>query len=76
MPFIIKNKPKGIPLNGILIRSLRQKKKLTVREFSKIVNISATSLSKYENNERSPTLYRAKIIADALNVELSKLVKS
>ena len=51
----------------------RNKKRLTQKELSKKVNISASSIAMYETGERRPSLKKAKSIADFFEVSIEDI---
>lgn len=56
------------------IRELREKKKLTQEELSKLSGVSRSTIIKLENNENVETqVGTLKAIAEALSVQVSKL---
>ena len=59
---------------GERIKSLRQYKKITLREFSKKIGISISFLSDIENSRSKPSLERLKDIAEGLGVAVSYLL--
>ena len=56
------------------IRNLRKKKGYTIEEFSKIINKSKATLSKYENGSISMDIDTILEIAEALEVEIDYLI--
>lgn len=59
---------------GHRIRNLRKKKGYTIEEFSKIINKSKATLSKYENGSISMDIDTILEIAEALEVEIDYLI--
>ncbi len=59
---------------GKRIQLLREEKKINQIEFSKILNISNTTLSQYESGKRIPSDQIKKLIADFFNVSLDFLM--
>jgi transcriptional regulator with XRE-family HTH domain len=59
---------------GKRIKEIRNKNKLTLRELSKIVDISISFLSDIENGRSNPSLERLKSIAAALDTPVSVLL--
>jgi len=51
-----------------IIRNLRIKNKLSSKEFSKILNISESAISLYENGKRTPSISLIIKMADYFNV--------
>ena len=56
------------------LRFLRNSKDLTQLELSKFLNISKSSINKYESGEREPSFKLMETIADFFNVDLDYLV--
>lgn len=59
---------------GEKIKYLRIKNKLTSKEFSKIINVSTSALSLYENGKRQPKLDLILEISDFFNVSTDYLL--
>ena len=57
----------------ILIDQIRNKKNITQKQLSKITGISERSLRHYISGDKSPTLEKLKIIAEALDVKVQDL---
>ena len=55
------------------VKENRQKKKLSVKELSKILNISDVALRNIENLKSIPKINTALKISDALNVKIRDL---
>lgn len=53
----------------------RDKRKLTNYQVAQKSNLSPAALSYIERNERRPTLYSLKQIADAIGVKLSDIIR-
>lgn len=53
----------------------RDKRKLTNYQVAQKSNLSPAALSYIERNERRPTLYSLKQIADAIGVKLSDVIR-
>jgi len=53
----------------------RQRKNITKYQISKNCGISEAALSYIERHERHPTLYTLKMIADAIGINLSDIIK-
>ena len=58
----------------IILKSLRQQKKLTQRNIAEIFHISQTSVSKYEREEAVPDLELIVKMADFFGVSLDEFV--
>ncbi|EKE03528.1 MAG: hypothetical protein ACD_20C00191G0005 [uncultured bacterium] len=61
---------------GNRLKQVRQNKKLTVEEFSQIVNIPARTLGGYEREERKPPLEFLEILKNKFNVNINWLLTS
>jgi len=61
-------------LVGINIKRLRGEKRVTLRDFAKGLNVSASMLSQIETGKASPSLVTLKNIADALGVTVGSLI--
>lgn len=61
------------PSLGEAIRSIRQERKLSLADASKITGMSVATLSKIENGKRSLAYDKLVAIADALEVDISRL---
>lgn len=59
---------------GKRIKKLREKKKLNQIEFSKILNISNTTLSQYEAGNRTPSDQIKEKVADYFDVSIDYLL--
>ncbi len=59
---------------GKRIKKLREKNKLNQLEFSKILNISNTTLSQYEAGNRTPSDEIKEKVADYFNVSVDYLL--
>jgi len=59
---------------GLKIRSLREEKKLSIQEFSDIINIEYNNLIRIEKGRTNPTLGTLLKIGEALNVKLKDMV--
>jgi transcriptional regulator with XRE-family HTH domain len=59
---------------GKRLRQLREKKAMNQREFSKIINISNTTLSQYEAGNRTPSDEIKEKIADYFSVSVDYLL--
>lgn len=60
---------------SFFINKIRVEKGLTIEQLADLASVHRTTIGLIERNERSPTISVAKRIADALEVELSKLVE-
>lgn len=58
---------------GLLLRQLREKSGLTQEQLAKKINRTKTVISKYENNQQSPTLDTLIEMAVIFNVSLDYL---
>jgi transcriptional regulator with XRE-family HTH domain len=56
------------------IRELREEKGLGVRELARILNISHSAISFYENQKRIPDIIMAKLFADYFNTTCDYLI--
>lgn len=56
-----------------LIKEIREKQGLTLRDLSRKTGISNGYLSEIENNQKHPSFFNMVIIAKALNVKLEQL---
>lgn len=59
----------------ILLKEIRTKKNITLRELEKMTNISKSHLSSIERNEKMPSLQVALIIAEALSISITELYR-
>lgn len=55
------------------LKKLRLEKKLTLEELAKIIGTTKTTLSRYENGERSPKLQLVGALANYFNVDMAWL---
>lgn len=55
------------------LKKLRLEKKLTLEELAKIIGTTKTTLSRYENGERSPKLQLVGALANYFNVDMTWL---
>lgn len=56
------------------LKEMRIKRGYTQDEFAKILNISTSSISLYENGDREPSLSMLKTISETLNVSSDYLL--
>ncbi|MBS6501419.1 MAG: helix-turn-helix transcriptional regulator [Clostridium sp.] len=59
---------------GEKLKTFRKKKGLTLKELNKLTGISISFISDIENNRRNPSIDNLKIIAKALDVQVSQLL--
>lgn len=59
----------------ILIKEVRQKKKVTLSKLSEKSGISSTHINDIENNIKSPSLFVMIRLAKALDVDITELYK-
>lgn len=59
----------------ILLKQVRQKKKITLNKLSEKSGISSTHINDIENNLKSPSLFVMIRLAKALDVEITELYK-
>ena len=59
---------------GEKLKLFRKKKGLTLKELNKLTDISISFISDIENNRRNPSIDNLKIIAKALDVQVSQLL--
>lgn len=59
----------------ILLKQVRQKKKITLNKLSEKSGISSTHINDIENNLKSPSLFIMIRLAKALDVEITELYK-
>ena len=59
----------------LLIKEIRLKKKITQEELSRKSGISESYISELENNLKMPTILTLCKLAEALEVEITKLYK-
>ncbi|OGF52601.1 MAG: hypothetical protein A2044_04165 [Candidatus Firestonebacteria bacterium GWA2_43_8] len=59
---------------GINIRRLREGKRITLREFARSLNLSASFISQVEMGKASPSLSTLKDIADKLSTTVGELI--
>ncbi len=60
---------------SILLKEVRQRKKLTLNKLSEKSGISTTHINDIENNIKSPSLFVMIKLAKALDVEITELYK-
>lgn len=60
---------------GLKIMTLRKEKGITQQELSIKTNISQSHISQIEDDKREPSIGKVLKIADALEVEISRLIK-
>ena len=58
---------------GAQLKSIRMRNKLTLREAANLTNLAASTLSKIENEQISPTFAVMQKLAAGLNIELPQL---
>ena len=51
----------------------RRRKGLTMEQLAKMAGVSFPSVSKYEGDKQSPTLYTAQCLADVLDISIDWL---
>jgi len=59
----------------ILVKEIRQKKKMTLNRLSEKSGISTTHINDIENNIKGPSLYIMVSLAKALDVDITELYK-
>lgn len=59
----------------MLIKNLRQQKKMSLKELSKYSSVSKTHINDIENNLKTPSLLIAILIAEALKVDITETYK-
>jgi len=59
---------------GLKIRTLREEKKLSIQEFSDIINIEYNNLIRIEKGRTNPTIGTLYKICQALNVKVIDIV--
>lgn len=59
---------------GEKIKYYRELNNLTQDELAKLSGLSKNSIYNYENNKREPSIYNTSKIADALNIDINKLM--
>ncbi|ACD23820.1 transcriptional regulator, MerR family [Clostridium botulinum B str. Eklund 17B (NRP)] len=59
---------------GEKLKLFRNKKDLTLKELNKLTGISISFISDIENNRRNPSIDNLKILAKALDVQVSQLL--
>lgn len=59
----------------ILLKQVRQKKKITLKKLSEKSGVSTTHINDVENNLKSPSLFVMIQLAKALDVEITELYK-
>lgn len=57
-----------------MLKEMRIKRKMTLEELSKASGVSRVSINRYELGERSPNIYIAKKLADALGCAIEDLI--
>ena len=70
----------GLSMENIMPQTLgkrlswaRRRKGLTMEQLAKMAGVSLPSISKYEGDKQSPTLYTAQCLADVLCISLDWL---
>lgn len=59
---------------GDILRSYRKKKGFTLKQLSNITGLSISFISDIENHRKKPSPENAKILADALNIDIRLLL--
>lgn len=57
-----------------MLKDMRIRKKMTLEQLSKASGVSRVSINRYELGERSPNVYIAKKLADALGCTIEDLI--
>ena len=57
-----------------MLKEMRIKRKMTLEELSKASGVSRVSINRYELGERSPNIFIAKKLADALGCTIEDLI--
>ena len=60
----------------ILLREIREKRKLTLRQMEIITGVSKSALSRIEKGEVSMTFHEAELIAEGLHIGIVDLFES
>lgn len=55
----------------LLLIKARQAKALSQKDLAKIMNLSTTTICRYENGERTPNFPTARKLCKVLNIDLS-----
>jgi len=58
----------------MMLKEMRIKRKMTLEQLSKASGVSRVSINRYELGERSPNVYIAKKLADALKCTIEDLI--
>lgn len=58
---------------GLLLRRLRKEKGMTQQQLADRLNVSVTTVSKYESNNASPPMETLRTLAVTLNVSMDEL---
>lgn len=57
----------------VKLAELRKKKGLTQKELARALKISESAIAMYETGRRTPSLARAKVIANFFNVDIEEI---
>lgn len=57
-----------------MLKDMRIRKKMTLEQLSKASGVSRVSINRYELGERSPNIFIAKKLADALGCTIEDLI--
>lgn len=60
-------------MEHLTLSNLRKKKGLTQRDLAKKCEMSPSAIAMYERGKRTPTLKRAKVLAEFFNVSVEKI---
>lgn len=60
-------------MNGVTLASLRASKNMTQRELAKAINVAPSAIAMYETGDRTPTLDKAKEIAQFFSVPVESI---
>ena len=59
----------------MVIKEYRKKRKLTILQFAEIMNVSTSTVKRWENKSYAPTMIEAIKICKELNLPFMKLLK-
>ena len=60
---------------AVRLRTLREKKKMTIEELAELTGIPQTTLYRWENGDRCPVNEQVFLVAEALQIKASRLLE-
>lgn len=61
-------------MSGVTLADLREQRNLTQRELAKKINVASSAIAMYETGERTPSLNKAKEIAQFFKVPVEAII--